>query len=92
MTDIEEISKSIRSHWSIENKVHWCLDVVYVEDAGCKRTGFSAENFSTIHKIVLNIMWKDKDNKRFKNQIGANSKRLYAYMDNEYLMELLNLQ
>lgn len=84
-------SQAIRHHWGIENKLHWSLDMTYGEDASSKRTGFSAQNFSIINKIVLNIMSKDKDNKRFKIKTSVKSKRLLANWDHEYLMELLHL-
>ncbi len=49
-----------RSHWSIENKLHWQLDVILGEDADRKRTNNSPHNMSLIHKIVLNIHQPNK--------------------------------
>jgi predicted transposase YbfD/YdcC len=92
-TGAQKISKAIRHHWGVENKVHWCLDVIFGEDNSSKREGFSAQNFSLINKIALNLIRqnKDKDEKRFKNKIGINSKRRLAIYDDDYLEELLNL-
>jgi predicted transposase YbfD/YdcC len=93
LTVAEQISNTIRSHWGIENKLHYCLDVTFGEDSSSKRKGFAAQNFSLINKIVINLIRrnKDNDNKRFKNKIGINSKRRLALYDDTYLVELLNL-
>ena len=91
--EVKQIAYSIRNHWGVENKVHWCLDMVFDEDSSSKRNGFSAQNFSLINKIVLNLIRKnkDKDNERFKNKVGINTKRKIALYDETYLIELLNL-
>lgn len=92
LTKAEQIAKAIRSHWGIENQVHWCLDMVFDEDSSSKRAGFSAQNFSLLNKIALNLIRKNKDNdnKRFKNKVGIKSKRKFALIDDSYLFELLN--
>jgi len=51
--------KAIRSHWAIENKLYWTLDVVFFEDASRKRTKNTAQNFSILTKIALNLLKKD---------------------------------
>jgi predicted transposase YbfD/YdcC len=91
----EQISKAIRFHWGIENKVHYCLDVTFGEDSSSKRAGFAAQNFSLINKIVLNLIRKNGDNdienKRFKKWTSLKSKRRRALYLDDYLLELLNL-
>ncbi len=47
---------SVRQHWSIENKLHWVLDVVFKEDASRKRKGNSALNFNLVTKLALTLM------------------------------------
>ena len=49
----QQIARSIRSHWGIENSLHWVLDVVFNEDRGRKRKGNSAENFSRVLRFAL---------------------------------------
>ena len=44
--DATEINKAIRSHWSIENNLHWNLDVIFKEDASLKKKGNSPMNFN----------------------------------------------
>jgi len=57
-TNPKEFQKAIRSHWSIENKLHWMLDVAFSEDASRKRIGKSTQNFSILNKIALNLLKK----------------------------------
>ena len=52
----ELIGVSARSHWGIENKVHWILDVVFHEDLCRSREGNVAENLAHVRKIALNIL------------------------------------
>ena len=83
----ETLQKMIRSHWGIENKLHWCLDVAFSEDASRKRTGNAAQNFSILSKIALNLLRKDKQTKQ-----GLKGKRLKAGYDNNYLVKILGLK
>lgn len=80
------IGQTARSHWSIENGLHWQLDVNYREDASRKRKDNAAMNFSTLLKMTLTMLKKDKSTK-----VGIRSKRLKAGWDNEYLLHILNL-
>ncbi|QTD39143.1 ISAs1 family transposase [Polaribacter batillariae] len=82
----EVFQKAIRSHWAIENKLHWTLDVAFCEDASRKRTGNASQNFSILTKIALNILRKDS-----KNKIGIKSKRLKAAINNQYMLKILKL-
>ena len=82
----EDFQKAIRSHWSIENKLHWILDVAFSEDASRKRTGNAAQNFAVLNKIALNLLKNDKS-----VNIGVKSKRLIAAWSNEYLLIILKL-
>ena len=51
-----EISKYVRHHWSIENKLHWVLDINFREDSCRTRTDHGAENLATIRKIAINLV------------------------------------
>lgn len=82
----EDFQNAIRSHWAIENKLHWMLDVAFSEDASRKRAGNSTQNFSILLKIALNILKKDD-----KNKVGVKSRRFKAAMSNDYLLKTLNL-
>ena len=54
----------IRSHWAIENKLHWVLNVVFSEDASRKRNENAAQNYSIVLKIALNLIKIDKSTKQ----------------------------
>ncbi|MDR0828973.1 MAG: ISAs1 family transposase [Prevotellaceae bacterium] len=82
----QPFNQHIRNHWSVENKLHWTLDVVFREDLQRKRDKQSAENFAVIRKIVLNILKKDTETKA-----SLVSKRLKAGWSQEYLMYLLKI-
>jgi predicted transposase YbfD/YdcC len=82
----EDFQKAIRSHWAIENKLHWTLDVAFSEDASRKRKGNAAQNFSVLNKIALNLLKNEKSSK-----IGVKSRRMKAGWDNYYLIKVLNL-
>ena len=52
----EDFSSWIRSHWAIENNLHWVADVVFKEDAIKSTIGYSAENLGIIRRCVMNII------------------------------------
>jgi predicted transposase YbfD/YdcC len=53
--DTARLNRVIRQHWGIENKLHWVLDVGFGEDLDRKRAGHSAQNFSVLNRIALNL-------------------------------------
>jgi predicted transposase YbfD/YdcC len=77
--------KNVRSHWGIENKLHWTLDVVFHEDQSRKRAGNAAQNFSLVNKIALTLLRKETSSKR-----SVKIKRKKAGWDREYLLKVLN--
>ena len=69
--DAKKMNAMIRGHWSIENNLHWMLDVVFNEDQSRRRIGNSATNFNMIAKVALALieripMKKSKRQRRFK--------------------------
>jgi len=82
-----EFQKSIRSHWGIENKLHWVLDVGFSEDASRKRNQNAAQNYSILLKIALNLLKNEKTEKQ-----GVKGKRLKAGWDEEYLLKVLGVK
>jgi predicted transposase YbfD/YdcC len=79
---------AVRDHWGIENKLHWVLDVAFGEDKSTKRAGNSAENFSFITKIALNLI-KKHDDRRGVKKLSTNTKRKKASWDKDYLLTVL---
>jgi len=78
------ILASIRSHWEIENKLHWSLDMTFHEDACRVRTGASPQNLAVLRHIALNLLKQEKS-----TRLGLKSKRLKAGWDEEYLLKVL---
>lgn len=54
--DAEKISSAVRAHWSVENSLHWTLDVVFNEDGSRVRKDNAPENMAIIRHIVLNML------------------------------------
>jgi len=79
----EEIANAIRQHWSIENNLHWQLDVTFREDYS-KKVQNAARNFSAVTKMALTVLKNDKGTKG-----SMNLKRLKAGWDESYLSILL---
>lgn len=82
----EKIARATRSHWGIENKVHWVLDVDFQEDLSQLSTGHAEENFSILRRLSLNVIRLDPDSKK-----SLRGRRECAGWDNEYMTYLLSL-
>ena len=54
--DARAFGKLVRRHWGVENRLHWVLDVVFLEDMCRARTGHAPENCSTIRKVALMLL------------------------------------
>ena len=78
------IGEVIRSHWGIENSLHWVLDIAFREDECRKRKDHSAENFAMLRRITLNLLKQEKTCKR-----SIAGKRLLAGWDEGYLEKVL---
>lgn len=82
--EAKQIATAVRQHWSVENSLHWCLDVVFKEDQSRVRIGEAPENFSLLRKIALICLKKETSLKR-----GIQTKRLKAAWDSDYLLKVL---
>lgn len=56
----EVFAQAARAHWSIENSLHWVLDVVFREDDSRVRLGHALRNFSTLRKFALSLLRQDR--------------------------------
>ena len=56
----EKIGKAVRSHWGVENGLHWKLDIGFREDECRKRKGNAAANFAKMRQIALNLLNQEK--------------------------------
>ena len=73
-----------RSHWGIENQLHWVLDVTFREDHIRARFANSAQNLATLRHIALNLIRQDKCSK-----LSVRARRHKAAWDDRYLLHLL---
>jgi predicted transposase YbfD/YdcC len=78
-----DFNRHIRSHWAVENNLHWVLDMTFREDEQRKRANHAAQNFAIVRKIALNLLKKDNGKESLR------SKRLKAAWDKEYLIKIL---
>jgi predicted transposase YbfD/YdcC len=78
--DARTLREYVRGHWGIENQLHWSLDVTFREDTLRNRVGHSAENFSRIRRLALNLLRRDRTCKA-----GLKGKRLQACLKEDYL-------
>jgi predicted transposase YbfD/YdcC len=83
---VEAFARAVRSHWGVENKVHWIMDVCFREDQSRACAGFAAENLATLRRLALNLLKKEKTKKR-----GIRGKQLNAGWDHAYLLHLLGI-
>lgn len=80
----ETMANAIRSHWGIENKVHWVLDVAFGSDDCRIRQDHAPQNFSAIQQMALNLVRKAK-----KTKLSIRCKRLKAALDPDFLSNIL---
>lgn len=82
--DAEKLAHAVRAHWSVENSLHWTLDMSFREDDSRMREGYSAENFAIMRRMALSIMKRDTHSKRSLK----GRRRICSYHD-KYLEQLL---
>ena len=80
----KEFADAVRGHWSIENHLHWQLDVSFREDESRVRTGHAAANVSVIRRFVLGLLKRETECRR-----GIETKRLKCALSEEYREKVL---
>lgn len=80
---VERFAQASRGHWSIENNLHWSLDVVFHEDNSRIRSDHAPENMTLMRKIALNLLTREPSKGSKKR------KRLRAGWDNDFLIQVL---
>lgn len=84
LPDSEKMLHAIRSHWGIENKLHYALDVSFDEDHSRVRMKYAAENLSTARRLALNLVRKEPSLTR-----SINRKRLMCLWKTDYLLKVI---
>jgi predicted transposase YbfD/YdcC len=85
--DAKQAAEVIRSHWGVENSLHWILDVAFGEDDLRVRVGQAPENLALVRKLTHNLLQQETTLKR-----GIKTKRLKAGWDRSYLLKILNVK
>ena len=78
------LGKAIRSHWAVENALHWVLDVTFREDDSRVRDRTAARNLALLRRIALNIVGRDKTTKA-----SVRARRKKAAWNDAYMLKLL---
>lgn len=79
-----QFADDVRSHWAIENNLHWTLDVTFKEDLSRLRKGHGAKNMAVVRHFALNLVRNFDDRKSIKRR------RKCAAFDPEYLLKILS--
>ena len=79
-----EMLATVRAHWSIENSLHWSLDVTFREDDCRVRKDHGPQNFATLRNISHNMLKRETSLK-----VGIQGKRLQAGWREDYLLKVL---
>ena len=82
--DAKRFGQAARSHWSVENSLHWVLDMAFREDESRTWKDNAPENLALLNRLTLSLLKQEKTYKR-----GIASKRLRAGWDSKYLELLL---
>ena len=79
---VETFARAVRSHWAIENNLHWVLDVSFREDDNRCRKDHTAENLAWIRRLTASLLAQDG------KKVGVSCKRKMAGWDDEYLLDI----
>ncbi len=83
-TRVQDFSNHVRSHWSLENNLHWRLDMIFNEDGAHLRVDHAPENMAIIRHIAVNLLTSERTMK-----VGTQAKRLRAACSNQYLEKVI---
>lgn len=82
--DDETLAEAVRRHWSVENGLHWVLDVPFDEDRSRVRERTAARNWTVLRKIALNLLRGDAE-----TRTSVRGRRKRAGWDDAYMAQLL---
>ncbi len=83
----QSIAKAVRSHWAVENELHWSLDVAFGEDASQVRKDEGPANLACIRRVALTQLKRETSLK-----VGIKNKRSRAGWDSAYMAKVLEIE
>jgi predicted transposase YbfD/YdcC len=83
-SDAKLLNTSVRSHWGVENSLHWVLDVTFDEDHSRIKKDHAPANFALLRRLALCLLKQETSSKR-----SIKGKRLRASWDEAYLLRVL---
>jgi predicted transposase YbfD/YdcC len=83
--EYDRACQAVRQHWSIENGLHWKLDVGLAEDSCLATRGYADQNLATMRKMVLKLLEDETSSKH-----GIAMKRVQAALSTRYLRKVVN--
>ena len=85
--DARALLQAVRSHWGVENRLHWVLDMAFREDESRIRTGHAAHNMSILRRLALNLLRRETTAKG-----GIAARRKQAGWNNQYLASQIRMR
>jgi predicted transposase YbfD/YdcC len=85
ITGAKRVLWAVRSHWGIENGLHWTLDIAFDEDRSRVRKDHAPENLALLRHLALNLLKQEHSCNR-----GIKGKRLMAAWKEDYLLKVLS--
>jgi predicted transposase YbfD/YdcC len=82
--DAQTFARYIRAHWGVENQLHWCLDVVFQEDASRIRKDHAPRNMSVLRRLALNLLRQEP------SKGSLTMKRYRAGLDDQFMLQILS--
>jgi len=83
-SDAKILGQSVRSHWGVENSLHWVLDVTFAEDKSRIRKEYASQNFALLRHLAINLLRREESVNSSLAQ-----KRYRAALDNDYLRRVI---
>ena len=81
--EVDAFSRAVRSHWGVENSLHWVLDVTFREDESRIRKGDAPGNFNVFRQLALNLL------KRESSRLSIKRKRFKAALSDDFRQQVI---
>jgi predicted transposase YbfD/YdcC len=83
-SDAKVLGQAVRSHWGVENSLHWVLDVTFAEDKSRIRKDYAPQNFALLRHLAINLLRQEKT---INSSLAQ--KRYRAALNNDYLLQVI---